>query len=261
MGHGARGRGRGTRTRGRTDAAHRWGGGGSGRRGPTGDADGGESGTIQLGDLVSLSLTDELRGHAGAVAGLAFSPDGRTVLSGSADQTLKTWAYPPRRDQLTLRGHIGTVGSVALAADGGVLAWVATTAPGTRTGTLIHTADLVGGGSTQTFRAHGRPVQCLALSPDGRHLAGGFGHPGEPAEVLVWEIAGGRLVQSIGDHRSPLAGIAFGADNRLLIAAREGTIRVHDVGSGKEVACTESPARASGANCSEPDERTPGGQH
>lgn len=204
--------------------------------------EGGESGSVLLCDLVNRRVTEELRGHAGAAAGLGYSADGRTLLSAGADQTVKVWPHPPRRDQLVLRGHVGTTGSVALSADGRVLAWAATTDPASRTATQIHVLDLAQAPAPSPLRAHGRPVQCLALSSDGRLLAAGFGHPGEPSEVRLWEVSSGRLIQAWGADRWPLAGLAFDRDGTALLTAEvDGTIHLWDIASGKPRARLSSP--------------------
>ena len=39
-----------------------------------------------------------LRGHDDAVISVAFSPDGRTIASGSADHTIRTWSVPTNHD-------------------------------------------------------------------------------------------------------------------------------------------------------------------
>ncbi|MCH8241546.1 MAG: hypothetical protein IH897_02920 [Planctomycetes bacterium] len=49
---------------------------------------------------------------------VAFSPDGRRIVSGSLDRTLKVWDAQSGRETLTLKGHTGEVSSVAFSPDG-----------------------------------------------------------------------------------------------------------------------------------------------
>src|SRR5262249_12616334 len=59
-----------------------------------------------------------LRGRAGAVYGVAFSPDGQLIASGHDEQGIKIWERVSGRELRTLRGHSGTVMSVAFSPDG-----------------------------------------------------------------------------------------------------------------------------------------------
>ncbi len=60
-----------------------------------------------------------LHGHEEAVSGVAFSPDGRRIVSGSGDKTLKVWDAETGTETLTLRGHERRVRDVAFSPDGG----------------------------------------------------------------------------------------------------------------------------------------------
>src|SRR5436309_15735505 len=46
-----------------------------------------------------------LSGHREAVTSLAFSPDGKTLASGSYDRTVRLWGIPSGRALRVLKGH------------------------------------------------------------------------------------------------------------------------------------------------------------
>src|SRR5262249_18086016 len=64
----------------------------------------------------------DLEGHKYSVTSVAFSPDGRTLASASADQTVKLWDVQSRKEIKTLEGHKDYVLSVAFSPDGRTLA-------------------------------------------------------------------------------------------------------------------------------------------
>src|SRR5438132_8870524 len=67
---------------------------------------------------------DTLAGHTEFVASVAFSPDGKTLASGSADDTIKLWDVTTGKEKATLKGGLGLgiVASVAFSPDGKTLA-------------------------------------------------------------------------------------------------------------------------------------------
>jgi WD40 repeat protein len=209
-----------------------------------GDGDAGAD--VQLWDLLARRGGESLRGHLGGVAALAFSPDGATLATAGADATVKLCDHPPPRDTVALRGHVGGPGSVALARDGRTLAWIAQ-ASTSGAASEIHVHDLDRGATLAVLRGHGRPVRCLALSPDGGTVVSAAGRDG-PAELLVWKVAGGRPVQGLGGHAAAVTAVAFSPDGRSVASAgADGTVKVHDVASGAvrwQRATTAKPALA-----------------
>jgi WD40 repeat protein len=57
-------------------------------------ASGDESGEVRVWDAAGGRPVGQFKGHAMRVMALAFSPDGKTLLSGAADRTVWTWRLP-----------------------------------------------------------------------------------------------------------------------------------------------------------------------
>ncbi len=63
-----------------------------------------------------------LKGHTAPVYPMAFSPDSKTLASGSDDKTIKLWDMKSGKESATLNGHVASVYSVAFSPDGKTLA-------------------------------------------------------------------------------------------------------------------------------------------
>ncbi|NMF65714.1 trypsin-like peptidase domain-containing protein [Brasilonema octagenarum] len=112
------------------------------------------------------------------VNSVAISPDGRTLASGSWDDTIKIWNLATGQLIRTLAGHSYSVNSVAISADGRTLA----------SGSFDKTIkiwNLATGQLIRTLGGHSEWVRSVAISPDGRTLVSGSGDK----TIKIWRLS------------------------------------------------------------------------
>src|SRR5262249_9391628 len=78
--------------------------------------------TIKLWDAQTRQELATLKGHYDNVSSVAFSPDGKTLASGSYHSTVKLWDAQTGQELATLKGHDARVFAVAFSPDGNTLA-------------------------------------------------------------------------------------------------------------------------------------------
>ncbi|OBQ04538.1 MAG: hypothetical protein AN482_17800 [Anabaena sp. LE011-02] len=66
----------------------------------------------------SRGLIRTLKGHSYSVNSIAVTPDGKTVISGSNDGTIKIWDLGTGTEKFTLSGHSSLVNVIAVTPDG-----------------------------------------------------------------------------------------------------------------------------------------------
>jgi WD40 repeat protein len=176
-------------------------------------------------DLASGPQLTVQIGHTGDVRSVAFSPDGRYVLSGSEDGTAKLWEVSTGREVRTLSGHRSNVTSVSISPDGrhGL------------SGSYDGTAklwDLETGREIWSFSRHSRFVSSVAFSPDGRNvLTGSLDNTAK-----LWDVETGREVRTLTGHSTSVSSVAFSPDGRyVLTGSHDNTAKLWEVSTGREV--------------------------
>ncbi|MEH2111468.1 MAG: WD40 repeat domain-containing protein, partial [Nostoc sp.] len=98
--------------------------------------------------------------ESNSVSSVSFSPDGKTLASGSADNTIKLWNLETGKEIGTLNGHTNSVSSVSFSPDGKTLA------SGSDDKT-IKLWNLETGKEIGTLNGHTNSVSSVSFSPDG----------------------------------------------------------------------------------------------
>jgi len=79
-------------------------------------------GELKLWDLTSMKESVTLPGHPRGILDLAFSPDGKMLVSGGIDSAVKIWDVSTRRQITSLTNFTGPIFSLAFAPGGRILA-------------------------------------------------------------------------------------------------------------------------------------------
>ncbi len=160
--------------------------------------------------------------HKGSVNAVAFSRDGRYIVSGSTDYTARVWEASTGQEVARMT-HTARVDSVAFSPDGKFVVsgskdktarvWEATT------------------GKEIARMTHGARVNAVAFSPDGKFVVSGS----KDKTARVWEAATGKEVARMTQDAEVLV-VAFSPNGKYVVSAgADYTARVWEAATGTEI--------------------------
>ena len=209
-------------------------------------------------------MLKNLRGHSGRIYQVNFSPNGKFLVTASADRTAKIWEIPSGRLVNTLQGNHGHVFSAAFSPnsrrvvtaskDNTAQIWqvssgnqiqelsghtkevlsAAFSANGNQvvTGSEDGTVKIwqaAGGREVRTIPVAPGGIYSVVFSPNGRRIAVGFTNGG----VGIWNVANGSNLRKFSGHRRAVSTVAFNRKgNRLITASVDNTVKLWNVSNG-----------------------------
>ncbi|MEQ9410081.1 MAG: WD40 repeat domain-containing protein [Fuerstiella sp.] len=180
--------------------------------------------------------------HGGAVYGVAITSDGRTIVSGSADRTVRLWDASSGQQKAAMSGHQGAVHAVVF----------------NQTETFV-----VSSGADRTLRlwdvAVGRQLKQLtrleetaysvSIHPDGQRVAAA----GADRLVHLINLTTGLTEQTLTGHTDYIHCVTFNSSGtRLMSYGYAGQLRVWDAASGTTL-FTQRLGRIGNDTCYSPD--------
>ena len=174
----------------------------------------------------SLSfLKTTLTGHSNYVDTVSFSPDGKTLVSGSEDKTIKIWDVTKSKALRTLSDNSSSFYAVAISPDGQTLA----SGGGDN---KIKIWNISSGELIRTLTDHSDAVSAVAISPDGQNLASGSWDK----TIKIWNISTGKLLGTLSGHSASVSAVAFSPDGRTLASGSDDySIKIWDLATGQDL--------------------------
>jgi curved DNA-binding protein CbpA/ribosomal protein L40E/DNA-binding beta-propeller fold protein YncE len=176
-----------------------------------------------------FTLWRTLTGHTQTVKAIAFSPDGKSLASGSATKKGKAdvdevtlWDVPSGMWQMTFEGHggafimiwaeqSGSVRGLAFSPDGKTLATASED-------WSIKLWDVTTGKMKRRLK-HSKPVRAVAFSPDGKMVASATD---QEMVVKLWDAQTGALKQTLSGHLANVECVTFSPDGETLASGGVG---------------------------------------
>jgi DNA-binding beta-propeller fold protein YncE len=174
-------------------------------------------------ELASETLT--LKGHTDQVYSVAFSPDGKQIASGSADETVRIWNAETGQELHKFAEHEATVSSVSFSPDGKRIV-------SGSSDMMVKVWDAESGKETLTFKGHSSSVHSVAFSPNGKRIVSGSADN----TVKVWNAETGTQILELSNHSSTVLSVAFSPDGKRIVSgSRDNTVRIWNAETGEEI--------------------------
>ncbi|KIJ41240.1 hypothetical protein M422DRAFT_255747, partial [Sphaerobolus stellatus SS14] len=178
--------------------------------------------------LEVLSVLKNVQGHTSAVLSVAFSPDGKYIVSGSEDKTICLWNVETGKAVgKPYEGHTDSVWSVAFSPDKKYIV------SGSEDKTICLWSMETGKAVGKPYEGHIDPVLSVAFSPDGKYIVSGS----DDKTICLWSVKTGKAVgEPYEGHTDSVLSVAFSPDGKYIVSgSSDNTIHLWSVETGKAV--------------------------
>ena len=188
--------------------------------------------TIDLWDIETGKHKKTLKGHKESIESLAFSPDGKTLASGSLDNTIILWDVAKGKRKKTLKKHANEIRKVMFSPDGKTLLSYDRS-------TILKLWEVETGKLIYSLRDHADIATSISLSPDGLTLVSGS----QNGYILMWDVATGKNKKTFKAHKNSVTSVSYSPDGLTLASTSwDKPIHLWDVSTGKRKNSLKKPS-------------------
>jgi len=171
------------------------------------------------------------KGHNGEVESVFVTPDGKYIVSGSADKTIKIWDFEKGEEIRTLRGHQKHVSSVFVTPDKKHIV----------SGSFDKTIkiwDFKEGKEIRTLKGHTDMVLSVFVTPDGKYIVSGSGDQ----DIIIWDFEKGKCIRAWRSsiwgtgHQEHVSSVFVTPDGKYIVSGSgDKNIKIWDFEKGERI--------------------------
>jgi len=204
------------------------------------------------------------KGHTKWINSVAITPNGKYIVSGSGDKTIKLWNIKTGRLLRNFKGHTDGVLSVAITPNGKYI--VSGSSDKTiklwdiKTGKLIRSFkkkiwgvlsvtispngkyivsgsydntiklwDINTGILVRSFKGSRGRINSVTIAPNGKYISGGY-----YSAVKLWDINTGKLIRSFKGHKDDVSSVAISPNGKYIVSGSgDKTIKLWNINTGR----------------------------
>lgn len=143
---------------------------------------------------------------------LAFTPDGRSLLSKGISGYIRAWDLQTRGERTSMTGAASYLASLVISLDGKVVA-------SSDTERLLRLWSVASGDALDGLKGHRKAILGIAFHPSGRFVATGDAG----GTIYLWDLARRRPIADFEGHQGKVWALVISPDGRTMASAGEDT--------------------------------------